>query len=629
MKMSRVVGFAVAFALTGGAASAATESSQPSAKWDLTDLYATPAAWQESYEHVKAAALALDQFHGTLATDAKTMFVALDAISNLRKELYRLETYAHLLGDEDVGIAVNQERQQQGTAIDTLFQEHTAWLAPEILSVGEAKTAAFRKDYPELERRFGLFLSDTLRGAPHTLDSQGEALLAAAGNVLQQPSNSYAQISDNELPYPSLTLSSGEPFKLSQPLFEKYRQVSNRADRKKVFDAYFGAWKEFEGTIGSLLTQSVMGDTFIARSRKFKGVLESALFANNMPETVYRTLIAETNAGLPTLHRYLKLRQRLLGITGPLEYYDMYAPMFPTESPRKFDLAESERLTLEALRPLGKDYLDLLRRGFAAKWMNAYPAKGKATGAYMSGSAYDVHPFLLLNHNDDFKSVSTLAHEWGHAVHTLLADKAQPWETSEYATFIAESASIGNEMLLSDYLNANAKGPREKLFYLGEALESIRTTFFRQAMFAEFEYAIHDEYEQGRPLSGARMSELYCKVVRKYYGEAEGVTKIDPAYCTEWEYISHFYSRFYVYQYATSMAGAASMTAAITKGGAAARERYLALLSAGGSDYPYELYKKAGIDMASPEPYRALLQRMNKIMDQIEQLKGPSAKKGG
>jgi oligoendopeptidase F len=339
-----------------------------------------------------------------------------------------------------------------------------------------------------------------------------------------------------------------------------------------------------------------------------------------MPPVVYRTLIAETNAGLPTLHRYLNLRRELLGISGPLEYLDFYAPMFKSAGTRRFDLAESERITLDALHPLGEDYLELLRRGFASKWMHAYPQHGKASGAYMNGGAYDVHPYLLLNHNDDFESLSTLAHEWGHAVHSLLANRAQPFEKANYSTFIAESASIGNQMLLNDYMVAHAKSRDDKLFYLGEGLETIRKIFFRQAMFSEFELAIHEEYEQGRPLSGARMTEMYCKILRKYYGEAQGVSKIDNAYCTEWGYISHFYSRFYVYQYATSIAGAASLTESILKGGAPARARYLALLSAGGSDYPYELYKKAGIDMANPAPYRALLARMNKLIDQIEKL---------
>jgi oligoendopeptidase F len=242
----------------------------------------------------------------------------------------------------------------------------------------------------------------------------------------------------------------------------------------------------------------------------------------------------------------------------------------------------------------------------------------------MNGSAYDVHPYLLLNHNNDYAGLSTFAHEWGHAVHTLLTTENQPYEKSNYSTFIAESASIANEMLLDDYMVAHAKTQEEKLYYLGEGLESIRGTFFRQVMFAEFELAIHEEIEEGRSLSGARLTSMYCALLKKYYGEAEGVMQIDPAYCIEWAFVPHFFYNFYVYQYATSMAGAAQFTDAIMREGKPAAERFLTMLRAGGSDYPYELYKRAGIDMADPAPYRALIARMNRIMDEIDVLTGNS-----
>jgi oligoendopeptidase F len=369
-----------------------------------------------------------------------------------------------------------------------------------------------------------------------------------------------------------------------------------------------------------MLTTQVMGDHFTAQSRKFATALQAAQFPDNMPDAVYRTLVAEANASLPTLHRYLKMRKRLLGITDELHYYDNYPPMFKLDAQPKFDVPESERITLEALKPLGDDYLTLMRHGFGSSWMSVYPAEGKKLGAYMNPGAYDVHPYLLLNHNGDFQSLSTLAHEWGHAVHSLLANHAQPYEKSNYSTFIAESASIGNEMLLNDYMVAHAQSRQEKLYYLGQGLESIRQTFYRQVQFAEFELAIHEELEQGKPLSGGRMTEMYCSMLRKYYGEAEGVMKIDPEYCIEWAVVPHFYYNFYVYQYATSMAGAAELTDQILKEGAPARDRFIKLLSAGGSDYPYELYKRAGIDMATPAPYLALAARMNRLMDEIEKL---------
>ena len=604
---------------TSAAAASAPTTEQP-AGWDLGDLYATPQAWTDSYTRMRAATDKLPALQGTLGKSAASLFKALDTMSAVNREVVRLFVYASLKSDADLRDSGDLERKQQGQALFTQQSEQTAWLAPELLKVGAAKVHAFRQADKELDRRFGFFLDNTLRAAPHTLGVEAEQVLAAAGNILTQPDALHSQLADAELPTPTITLADGTSVPLTEAAYEKHRQSTNRADRKLVFDTYWNNWKKFEGTAGQMLATEVMGDHFVAQSRKYGNALQAAQFTDNMPEAVYRTLVAEANAALPTLHRYLRLRKRLLGITDDMHYYDNYPPMFSMATPPHFDVADSERITLAALQPLGEDYLGLLRKGFAGRWMNVYPHPGKKSGAYMNGSAYDVHPYLLLNHDGDYSSLSTFAHEWGHGVHTLLANRAQPFEKANYSTFIAESASIGNEMLLNDYMVQRAASREEKLFYLGSGLESIRTTYFRQVMFAEFELAIHEELEQGKPLSGARMSEMYCGLLRKYYGEAEGVMKIDAPYCLEWAFIPHFYYDFYVYQYATSMAGAASFTDAIVHAGAGARTRFIDLLSAGGSDYPYELYKRAGIDMATAAPYRALAARMNRLLDEFEAL---------
>jgi oligoendopeptidase F len=593
------------------------------AMWDLTDLYASPETWGREYDAARADAQRLDGYKGTLGTSADAMLKALDAISGVHRKSSQLYTYAALKADEDLSIARNQERKQLAGALNTLIKEKTAWLAPEILEIGESKVRGFETMEPSLAKRHDFFLDNILRAAPHTLGLEAESVLAAAGDVLHQPDSIYGQFANSELPFPDVTLSDGTTVRLDQSSYEKYRQSPNRADRKKVFDVFWGAWKNYEGTAGAILTTHIMGDVFGAKTRHYGGALEAALFPDAMPQLVYRTLVAQANAGLPALHRYFRLRRQLLGISGALEYYDIYPTMFPSGNLPKFTIGQSERMTLTALAPYGGEYLDFLRQGFAGKWTDFYPRPHKASGAYMNGSAYDVHPYMLLNHNDDYASLSTFAHEWGHAVHTLLTAKNQPYEKSNYSTFIAESASIANEMLLNDYMVAHAATPSEKLYYLGEGLESIRGTFFRQTMFAEFELAIHEEIEAGRPLSGARMTEMYCALLRKYHGEAEGVMRIDPAYCIEWAFIPHFYYNFYVYQYATSIAGAALFTEAIAKEGNPAADRFLAMLRAGGSDYPYEIYKRAGIDLATPAPYSALIARMNRIMDEIETLRPP------
>jgi oligoendopeptidase F len=603
---------------------AATGQAATRDMWDLRDLFPTPEAWANAYMRADSQAQGLERFRGTLGRSADALLTALAAISDVNRQSDRLGVYASLKGDEDLRIAPNQERRQQAQALATLIAEKTSWVAPEIIALGKQRIAAFEQQRPALEHRFSFFLADTLRAAPHTLDPQGEGVIAAAGNILAQPQAIHDQLGNADMPYPQFRLPDGQTVRLDEPAYEKYRQSTDRDLRRRVFDTFFNTWGAYQGTVGATLTAQVMGDEFTANVRHFNGALAAALFQSNMPEGVYRTLVSETNAALPTLYRYLRLRRSLLGIHDELEYYDAYAPLFQPAHPPQFSVADAERITLAALAPLGPQYLALLRRGFAGQWMNVLPHPGKATGGYMNGSAYDVHPYLLLNYHGDYASLSTFAHEWGHAVHTLLADAAQPYEKSNYPTFIAESASIGNEMLLNDYMVAHARNNAEKLYYLGQGLESIRTTFFRQVMFAQFELAIHEELEHGRPLSGVRLTQLYCGLVRHYYGQDQGVMKVDPNYCIEWAYIPHFYYDFYVWQYATSMAGAAALTDDILRQGAPARERFLKMLQAGGSAYPYDLYRQAGIDMASPAPYRALVARMNRLMDQIETLERTS-----
>ena len=593
-------------------------------RWNLGDLYPTVAAWQAAYQKTLDSAQKLDRFQATAGTDAASLREALVAISDTQREGARLWVYASLNGDENLREPKAQARRQQMEALWGTLGEKTAWLAPVVQAAGDERVRGWIAADPVLKSRFDHLLDDTLRSKPHTLSADGEALLAAAGPALGQPRTVSSQLVDAELPRNTVTLAGGKKVRLDVPGFEVARTSPIRAERKQVFDAFFGSLKKFEGTLGANLTGKVLGDIFLARAHKYPTSLDAALFGDNMPSAVYRQLVEQTHAGLPTLHRYLKLRQKMLGIDGKLAYYDNYAPLVAAPKGERFDLERSKQITLAALAPLGDEYLGLLKKGFASPWADSHPRDGKASGGYMAGAAYDVHPYLLLNHNDDFNSLSTVAHEWGHAVHTMLSAANQPYDKADYSTFIAESASIGNEMLLSDYLVANAKSAAEKRFYLVEALESIRTTFFRQVMFAEFELAIHEEAEAGRPLTGPRLSEMYCGIAKRYYGEAEGVMTVDPAYCIEWTYISHFFRNFYVWQYATSMVGAAEFSSQIRSQGAPARNRFIDMLKAGGSDYAYPLYVKAGVDLAQPGPYQALMARMNRLMDEFERL-GPVA----
>ncbi|HST37472.1 MAG TPA: M3 family oligoendopeptidase [Allosphingosinicella sp.] len=583
------------------------------AAWDLTDLYPNDAAWTAERQTLQAEIARLTQQRGTLGRDAGALRAALQGISDLYRKTSRFYIYASLKADEDLRVAPNQERKQQAQDVFTALGEATAWVEPEILTVGQAKVDQFVAADRGLGK-FRFYLANILRRAPHTLSEESERLLAASGSVLAGPNDVRDQLASSDIPRPEVTLSTGRTVRLDDQGYSIERQAPNRDDRKLIFDRFWASYKTFESSLGTALAAKVRGDIFQSKARRYDNSLQWALAGDNIPEGVYRTLVAEANEGLPTLHRYFALRQRMLGLND-LHYYDIYPPL--VRNARRFTLAEMRTTTLEALRPLGSEYGRMLAEGTAARWMDPFPRQGKASGAYMSGGAYDVHPYLLLNLSEDYAGLTTYAHEWGHAVHSLLSKSRQPYETADYATFTAELASTGNEQLLAQHMIANARTREEKLFYLGQRMEGFRSTFFRQTMFAEFELRIHDMAEAGEGLSGERFTALYLELLRKYHGPG---MQMNPLYAIEWAYIPHFYRTFYVFQYATSIAGAVFFSQSVLNGGAAERERYLDTLRAGGSDYPTEILRRGGLDMTTPAPYRALVAEFGRVLDQAEAL---------
>ena len=597
------VAFAQASAAAGGSG----------AQWDLTDLYPSDAAWEAERKRLIAAVPKLASYKGTLGRSAAQLRTALQAMSDANREVSRLYIYASLKADEDVRIGANQERKQQANDVYTALEEATSWLSPEVLRIGSTKVRSFVAADKGLAK-FRFDLENILRQAPHTLTDESEKLLASAGNALSGPRDIRNQLASADIPRPEVTLSTGKKVRLDDQGYTINRQAENRADRKLIFDSFWPSYKAFEGSLGASLASKVKGDIFNAKARNYKNSLTAALAGPNIPESVYRTLVAEANRGLPVLHRYFELRRRMLGLPD-IGYWDIYPPLVKLD--RKFGLAEMRTLTLEALQPLGPEYVRLLAEGTAAKWMDPLPRQGKASGAYMSGGAYDVHPYLLLNLSEDYDGLSTYAHEWGHAVHSLLSKANQPYETASYATFTAELASTGNEQLLVNHMLRNARTREEKLFYLGQQMEQFRGTFFRQTMFAEFELAIHDRAEAGEGLSGEKFSQIYGDLLRKYHGPS---MKLEPSYSAEWAFIPHFFRNFYVFQYATSVSGAVFFTQKLMSGDAGVRDAYLGVLKAGGSDYPTELLKRAGLDMTTPAPYRALVEEFSKVLDQAEAL---------
>lgn len=600
--------FAAETAAADAAPAAAAE--RPQDTWNLDVVFPTLDAWEKEMTRLEGAIDGLASCKGKLAKELRP---CLERRFDVQKAIARVDTYAGNHSSEDTRNGEWRARAQRTEMLWTRFGEKAAFFEPEIVALGDKKvTKAIAKD-PGLAP-FDYYLRGTLQDAAHTLDPEREALLAAHGTVRDAPHRVHTVLVNAELPWPTIQVD-GKDVKLTPASYGLHRADPDRAERKAVFDAFFGAIAGYQDTLGTALDTTAQGHWLVADTRNYETSVAASIDADHIPPAVYDTLVATTNKNLPTLHRYLKLRARMLGVTD-LAYYDMYPSLVDLE--KSWTVDEAKALALESAKPLGAEYTTILEKGYQDRWMDVYPKPGKRAGAYMDGGAYDVHPFVLLNYTGEYEAVSTLAHEWGHAAHSAFASKAQPYAKSDYATFTAEIASTFAEALLLDHMLKAAKSDDEKLFYLGEALEGLRGTYFRQAQFAEFERAFHAQVEKGEPLTGESLTATYLDILKRYYGHDQGVTRIDDAYGVEWAYVPHFYYNFYVYQYATSIAASSLLAEDVLAGKPGAVDRYLGLLKAGGSDDPYVLLKNAGVDMATPAPYDALARRMDKIMDEIE-----------
>ena len=587
-------------------------------EWDLTDIYADASDWQSALDQVSLRITEFQNLKGSLGVNAQSFLRVMSEYSDLNKEAARVYVYTSLQRDADQREPEAQARFGLARQMYTDLTAGLSWINPELLKIGEDKVNRFFEEESDLAD-YEFLVRDILRQSPHTLDEATEAILAQAGMILSSPSQIYQNYANADIPWPEVTLSEGETVLLNQSGYGLWRASANREDRKLVFDTFWQTWQQYADGMGATLASEVQSNVFSARVRNHEGVLANNLFDDGLPPEIYTQLVAQVNEALPTFHRYLQLRGTMLGIED-LRYYDIYPPLVNVNT-GVFDLKRSQDITFEALRPFGDEYLSLLDLGLQQNWMHSHPQPGKRSGAYMNGSVYDVHPYVLLNHNDDYESMSTFAHEWGHAVHSLLANANNPYETAGYSTFIAEMASTINEILLQEYMIANAKTREEQLFYLGGALEQIRGTFFRQTMFAEFELAIHQAAERGEPLTGPRLTEIYGELLKRYHGHDIGILTIDDLYTVEWAFIPHFYRDFYVFQYATSISGAAWFAEQFLAGDENVRDAFIRVLSAGGSDYPHNiLLNEAGLDMTLPESYDPILRRMDSLMDRIEAL---------
>ncbi|MCX6174665.1 MAG: oligoendopeptidase F [Ignavibacteriales bacterium] len=587
-------------------------------KWDNSVLYKNIGEWQKDKQAIVTQIKKISEYKGKLGDNANTFYNALRLYFDVYKSFYKLSDYANRVSDEDLRNSGNQSLTQITNTLGTQFGEASSYLSPELLSLPQDKIKNFFNEKKEL-KEFKFFVDDILRLREHTLNASEEQILASAGLITTTPGEVYGIFDNAEKPNPKIKLSTGEEVELSSAAYTKYRASQVREDREKVMKAVFENYQKFQNTIGSNLAGKIRADYFFSKNRKYNTVLEASLNANKIPVSVYENLVSQIHKNLPTLHRFLKLKAKMLGVD-QLHYYDLYPPLVKSVD-FKFTVDEGQNLILDVFKPMGEEYVSTVKRAFNERWIDYASTVGKRSGAYSSGSAYDYHPYILMNWTDDYESVSTLAHELGHTMHSYFSNKSQPFVDAQYATFVAEIASTINETLLNNYMVKKVKTDDEKLYLLGSYLDLLKGTIFRQTQFAEFELELHKKIENGEPLTGESISKIYFDIVKNYYGNDLGACVVDPYIAYEWAYIPHFVNyTYYVYQYSTSLIYATAFAEKIVKEGQPAVDKFYNILKGGSSDYPIELIKKAGIDPLSSEAFDLTIAKMNKVMDQIEEI---------
>jgi oligoendopeptidase F len=583
--------------------------------WNLEDLYPSDQAWNTAKETLAAKFDEVLKYKGKLADSPAELLACLDFNSRLSKDLDRLQNYATMKADEDTRDSKYLAMKQQTEQLATDYSSMASFIEPEIARMDKAGIDEFIARQPGL-KIYKMYLYDIQRMKAHTLSEKEEKILAEASLLAGSPSSIYTIFSNAELPYPEIKLSDGAVAQLNKAEYARCRALPNRQDREAVFQAFWKVFNGFRRTFGEQLYADVKKNMFYARTRGYNSSLESALDKNNIPAQVYSALIENVNNNLDSFHRYLNLKKRMLGVD-TLKYSDVYAPVVKGID-LNYTFEEAKKLVTDAAKPLGRDYVAVVEKALADRWVDVYPTPGKRAGAYSNGSAYDVHPYILLNYNAQYDDLSTLAHELGHALHSYYSNKNQPYPTADYSIFVAEVASTFCEALLIDKMLKDIKDDDIRLSLLMNYLDGIKGTVFRQTQFAEFELLIHQKAERGEPLTGDVLSELYGDILKRYYGHDKGVCNIDELYNVEWAYVPHFYYNFYVYQYSTSFTASMALSEKVLNNEKGAVKKYIKFISAGGSEYPIDLLRQAGVDMTTAEPFNKTMTVMNRTMDEIE-----------
>ena len=585
----------------------------PQYQWALTDIFPSDEAWRECYAKAQASLDTLRSYEGHLSDSAQKLLSFLQFSDELGGQLDALGNYAQRKSDEDTRNAVYQEMTAQFTNLAVATSQADAFSTPELLAIPEQTLTEFYNAAPELTH-YRLLLDRVRRQKPHTLSPECEALLAAAGQLSQAPDDIFSMLNDADMSFPDAMDSTGKKHRVTHGTFVPLLQSPDRTLRENAFRSLYSVYQQYRNTSAAVLSAQMKQLQFFADARKYDSALHAALNATEVPVEIYHNLIQTVRENLPAMHRYVRLRKKLLQVD-ELHFYDLYTPIVADQD-IEIEYEDAKKLALEALAPLGEDYRKLLEEGFQNHWIDVYETPGKRSGAYSAGP-YGTHPYVLLNYTDTLNDVFTLVHEMGHALHSYQSNKTQSITYANYVIFVAEVASTCNESLLMQYLLSQTDDKRRRAYLINYFLEQFRGTIYRQTMFAEFELWCSQQIAQGNALTAETLSAKYRQLNRDYYGED---IVLDDEIALEWARIPHFYYDFYVYQYATGYAAAIALSQRILEQGQPAVQDYLAFLSSGCSADPISLLRKAGVDMASPAPVASALTLFDSLVSELEAL---------
>lgn len=582
-------------------------------KWNLGDLYPSDQDWETDVNKVHEYIDKAPDFMGRLHESPETLYNCLKTRSELGLTMFRLYQYAKLSQDIDNRVSKYQAMTDRAAALSAKARAAFSFIEPELLTIDEKTLRQMASQFPRTDE-YDFYIHELIRTRPHIRSQEVEELLAFSTQATRGPESIFTMLDDADLTYPSVKDENGEEVQLTKQRYAKMMESGDRRVRKDAYHAFYTPYQGHLNTLGASLAASVNTDLFYARARKFDTCLEASLFGDNIPVEVYRNLLDTTEAHLQGLHKYMTVRRRILKLD-EFHSWDLICPLFP-EADYEVDYDGATSEILQAIKPLGETYNNVLRNGFESRWVDVYETAGKGSGAFSWGS-YGVHPFVLMNYNKTVDNMFTLAHEMGHALHSHLSNTHQPYQKAQYSIFVAEVASTMNEGLLLQHLLKKATDKTTRLYLLNRYIDNTMGTFFNQVLYARFELAIHEQIERGGALSPEWLTELWTDLTKKYYGPAMAD---DPYIGIKWCRIPHFYMTFYVYQYATSYAASEAILDKVLTGESGQIDRYLDLLSAGGSDYPIELLRRAGVDMGSPAPIEATLKRFAEQVDELDRL---------